>query len=64
MGLKHGFDVPGGLNSGQQVRFIPDRAALPYAALYFVGVRRRAGKIKSGSNGCRAVKGKYFESGS
>jgi NTE family protein len=33
LGLKHGLDVPGGLNSGQQVKYILDRAALPYAGL-------------------------------
>ncbi len=33
MGLKHGLQPPGGLNSGQQVKYILDRAALPYAGL-------------------------------
>jgi NTE family protein len=33
LGLKSGLEVPGGLNSGQQVKYILDRAALPYAGL-------------------------------
>jgi NTE family protein len=33
MGLKNGVEVPGGLNSGQMVKFILDRAALPYSSL-------------------------------
>ncbi len=31
LGLKSGLSFPGGLNSGQQVRMILDRAALPYS---------------------------------
>src|SRR4051794_24448829 len=31
LGLKHGVSVPSGLNSGQQVKYILDRAALPYS---------------------------------
>jgi NTE family protein len=33
LGLKSGLEVPGGLNSGQQVKYILDRAALPYAGI-------------------------------
>ena len=32
-GWRHGIRFPGGLNSGQQVEFILDRAALPYSHL-------------------------------
>jgi NTE family protein len=31
LGLRHGLSLPGGLNSGQQVKLILDRAALPYS---------------------------------
>ena len=31
LGLKHGLSFPGGLNSGQQVQYILDSAALPYS---------------------------------
>ena len=31
LGLRNGLRVPGGLNSGQQVKLILDRAALPYS---------------------------------
>ena len=31
LGLRNGLSFPGGLNSGQQVRMILDRAALPYS---------------------------------
>lgn len=31
LGLKRGLSFPGGLNSGQQVQYILDRAALPYS---------------------------------
>ncbi len=34
LGLRHGLSLPGGLNSGQQVTLILDRAALPYS---FIG---------------------------
>lgn len=30
-GLKNGLSLPGGINSGQQVKYILDRAALPYS---------------------------------
>jgi NTE family protein len=33
LGLRNGLSFPGGLNSGQQVRLILDRAALPYSYL-------------------------------
>ena len=33
LGLKHGVEMPSGLNSGQQVKPILDRAALPYSGL-------------------------------
>ncbi len=33
MGLKRGLSLPGGLNSGQQVKYILDRAALPYSGI-------------------------------
>jgi len=32
-GWQHGIRFPGGLNSGQQVEFILDRAAVPYSHL-------------------------------
>jgi NTE family protein len=32
-GLRHGFQPPGGLNSGQEVRLIIDRYVLPYSAV-------------------------------
>jgi len=31
LGLRNGLSLPGGLNSGQQVKLILDRAALPYS---------------------------------
>src|SRR5580704_15890285 len=33
LGLRHGLSLPGGLNSGQQVKLILDRAALPYSSV-------------------------------
>lgn len=32
-GLRHGLQLPGGINSGQQVGYILDRVALPYSQL-------------------------------
>jgi NTE family protein len=32
-GLRHGFQLPAGFNSGQQVNFILDRVALPYSGV-------------------------------
>jgi len=32
-GLRHGFSVPGGLNTGQSITYIFDRIALPYSYL-------------------------------
>lgn len=31
LGLKNGLSLPGGINSGRQVKYILDRAALPYS---------------------------------
>ncbi len=34
-GLRHGFDAPGGLNSGQEITFLLDRLTLPYSDVKF-----------------------------
>jgi NTE family protein len=34
-GLRHGFDAPGGLNSGQEITFLLDKLTLPYSDVKF-----------------------------
>jgi NTE family protein len=34
-GLRHGFDAPGGLNSGQEITFLLDKLTLPYSEVKF-----------------------------